>query len=217
MINIMDFPKILSPFKRKINDKGDYVVYNEVEDGMDWVFNDLNTVAEEKINGTNVSIIIEEGAVTSVWNRTARIPFFNKGKRFISEAVLESYERGYCDLPDGQWFGEVIGPKLAGNPYKLDGHLWIPFDTFCRKHFAYRSYHKYPKTFDNLSDWLRKPVAEGGIFSIFARMRGMEMKPEGVVFHNVETGQMAKLRLDMFPWAKAQGISSHKSMAEAEK
>lgn len=199
MIQINDFPKILSPFKRKINDKGDYVVYDEVEDGMDWVFNDLDTVAEEKLDGTNVSIVIENGIITSIWNRTARIPFFCKGKEFIVQGVMEAFQRGYTDLPDGQWFGEVIGEKLAGNPYKIDGHLWIPFNTYCRKNLTYESWHKYPKTFENISKWFMLPISEGGIFSLFMRRRGIEQQPEGIVFHNLKTGQMAKLRRDMFP------------------
>ncbi len=30
------------------------------------------------------------------------------------------------------------------------------------------------------------------------RKKGIIQKPEGVVFHNLKTNQMAKLRLDMF-------------------
>lgn len=47
-----------------------------------------------------------------------------------------------------------------------------------------------------------KPISEGGIFSLYARMKGIEQKPEGVVFYNLKTGQMAKLRLDMFDFWK---------------
>ena len=30
------------------------------------------------------------------------------------------------------------------------------------------------------------------------RKRDIKQKPEGIVFHNLKTGQMSKLRLDMF-------------------
>ena len=111
----LDMPKLLSPFVRKLIGE-DYVCTPEIEEGYEWVFEDDTVMAIEKLHGTNVSVIIESGAVTSVWNRTARIPFFNKGKSFIIEGLLESYDKGYLELPDGQWFGELIGPKVNGNP-----------------------------------------------------------------------------------------------------
>ena len=199
-MQIKDMPKLESPFIRKMID-GKYVVTNEITPGYEWVFEgkENEVLCTEKLNGTDVSIIIENGVIVSIWNRTERIPFFNKGKKFIIEAVLNSFERGYCNLSDGQYFGEVIGTKLQGNPYKLDEYLWIPFNTYCRDKLTYNSYHKYPKTFENISNWFNLPIIEGGIFSLFMRRRGIEQKPEGVVFHNLKTGQMAKLRLDMFP------------------
>ena len=69
---------------------------------------------------------------------------------------------------------------------------------------VYKSWHKYNKTFDAISDWFRKPIDEGGIFSLYARRRGLEVQPEGVVFHNLKTGQMCKLRRDMFDWYKGR-------------
>src|SRR3972149_2267209 len=199
-MKIQDMPKLMSPFKRKIMPNGDYVVTSEIEEGYEWVFNGAEdeVLCTEKLDGTDVSIIIENGRITRIFNRTNEVPFFNKGKSFIIEGILKSYERGYCDLTDGQYFGEVIGPKLQGNPYKLTEHLWIPFNTYCREHLTYKSYHKYPKTFENISNWFKLKIVDGGIFSLYLRKHGIEAKPEGVVFHNLKTGQMAKLRLDMF-------------------
>ena len=199
-IKIIDFPKIESPFKRILDKDNEYIVTPEITEGYSWVFEggEDEVLATEKLDGTDVSIIIEGGKITRIFNRTNEIPFFNKGSKFISEAVLNSFERGYCDLTDGQYFGEVLGKKVNGNPYRLDEHLWIPFLTYCREHLAYKSWHKYPKTFLNISKWFFAPISEGGIFSLFLRKRGIEAKPEGIVFHNLKTGQMAKLRLDMF-------------------
>jgi len=101
-------------------------------------------------------------------------------------------------LPNGQNFGELVGEKLAKNPYQIIGHIWIPFLGFGMKHLVYKSYHKYPKTFDNIKEWLLNPIEDGGIFSLFMKMKGINQKPEGVVFYNIKTGQMAKLRLDMY-------------------
>lgn len=200
MIKVNDMPKLESPFVRKMNEKGEYVVTSEITEGYDWVFNggEDEVLATEKLDGTDVSIIIENGIIVSIWNRTNRIPFFCKGKEFIVEAIMESFKRGYTELSDGQWFGEVIGEKLNGNPLKIQGHIWIPFNTYCRDKLSYKSWHKYPKTYENIRKWFFDDIKDGGIFSLFLRRREIEAKPEGIVFHNLKTGQMAKLRLDMF-------------------
>jgi len=193
-----DMLKIQSPFVREVNDKGDYVVTPKITEGYEWVFEDDTVLAIEKLHGTNVSIIVESGIVTSLWNRTARIPFFNKGKSFITKGVLESFDRGYCELPDGQWFGELIGPKINGNPYQLKEHVWIPFKTYSAKHLAYTSWGKYPKTFESMSGWFQTLMP---LYSL--RIHGKEATSkyfvEGIVFTHPD-GRMAKLRCDMFDW-----------------
>lgn len=196
MININDMPKLESPFVRKeIN--GNYVVTPEIAEGYEWVFNDDKVLATEKLHGTNVSIVIQDGIITSMFNRTERIPFFNKSKKYITEAVLNSFERGYMEfLLDGQYFGEVIGEKVNGNPYKIEGHLWIPFETYCKKHLAYKSWGKYPKTFESISIWFKM------LIPLYALKHGdKEGFVEGVVFVHPD-GRMAKLRKDMFDWYK---------------
>ena len=194
---IKDMPKLESPYVRKIID-GNYVVTSEINPEYAWVFNEEEVLCVEKLDGTNVSIVVENGVITSVWNRTARIPFFTKGKSFIIKGLLDSFDIGYCELPDGQHFGELIGERVNGNPMKIEGNLWIPFNTYLRDSCSYKSWHKYPKTFENIRDWFLKPIADGGIFSLYAKKRKLDIKPEGIVFHNLKTGVMAKLRLDMF-------------------
>ena len=68
------------------------------------------------------------------------------------------------------------------------------------------------KTFDNIQDWFLKPISEGGIFSLFAKKRGLDIKPEGIVFHHPD-GRLAKLRLDMMPRYSGD---RHKGNAEAK-
>jgi hypothetical protein len=198
-MKIEDMPKLESVFVREIIN-GNYVVTPKVTEGCEWIFegDEKDVLCTEKLDGTDVSIIIENGKITRIFNRTNEIPFFNKGSKHITEAVLNSFERGYCDFTDGQYFGEVIGEKVNGNPLKIEGHLWIPFNSYVRENLSYKSFHKYPKTFDNLKKWLLSPIEEGGIFSLYLKKRGINGKPEGIVFHNLKTGQMAKLRLDMF-------------------
>jgi hypothetical protein len=195
---VKDMEKLESPFVRKeIN--GEYVVTPEVVKGYEWVFEDNSVKAIEKLHGTNVSIVVTDGVITSVWNRTERLPFFNKGKRHIMNGVMEAYERGYCELEDGQWFGELIGEKVNGNPYNIKGNVWIPFKTYAAEHLAYKSWGKYPKTFESISEWFKdlQPLYSW-------KVHGQEYKNhfvEGIVFTHPD-GRMAKIRRDMFDWYK---------------
>ena len=113
----------------------------EINPEYEWVFkgDEKDVLAVEKLDGTNVSIVVDNGQITSIRNRTARIPFFTKGKSFIIKGLLNSFERGYCELPDGQHFGELIGERVNGNPMKIEGNLWIPFNTYLRDSCSYNS------------------------------------------------------------------------------
>lgn len=191
MIIPKDMPKLECPFVREGEH---FLVVPKMNPGYEWVFLDTTVLATEKLDGTDVSIVVENGQVVSVWNRENRVPFFGKGARHLTEAVLNSFERGYCNLPDGQWFGEALGPKIQGNPYMLDEHLWIPFLTYARDKLAYKSWGKYPKTFEAIETWFKD-----GPMSLFMLSHGIKDGiAEGVVFHRPATGEMAKLRRDMF-------------------
>lgn len=198
-MKIIDMSKLECPFERMEFDNGDYLVIDKIKEGYEWVFEDESVMAIEKLHGTNVSIVITDGVITAVFNRTERIPFFNKGKKFITEGLLNSFERGYMEfLGDGQHFGELIGPKVNGNPYKLKEHLWIPFETFGQKHLKYKSWGKYPKDFKTISEWFKE------LIPLYACMvQGEEGRKngfvEGIVFTHPD-GRMAKLRKDMFDW-----------------
>jgi len=196
MQKIKNMPKIECPFVRKIINNN-YLVIDEIAEGYEWVFKDDSVMAIEKLHGTNVSILIQEGTVISVFNRTERIPFINKGKKWIIEGILNSKERGYLEfLGDGQFFGELIGPKVNSNPYKLKEHLWIPFPTFCQKHLKYKSWGKYPKDFKTISEWFKNDL-----IPLYASIQGNREKGfvEGIVFTHPD-GRMAKLRRNMFKW-----------------
>lgn len=205
-MKIIDFPKLESPFEREVIN-GDYVVVDKVKPEYEWVFTNPDVIAVEKLDGTNVSIVIEDGQIKSIWNRTERLPFFNRGKAHIVKGILESFERGYLDLlDDGQHFGELIGEKVNGNPYKIEGHLWIPFETYAKEHLRYKSFGKYPKNFQAFSDWFKE------LMPLFTLKRGWKDGfVEGVVFYHPD-GRMAKLRKDMFDWWKGD---RHKANAEA--
>ena len=116
-------------------------------------------------------------------------------------------------LLDGQHFGELIGEKVNGNPYQIKSNLWIPFETYAQKHLRYKSWGKYPKDFETISEWFKE------LMPLYALMVGSgeeilettgkleDIKHtgrytgfvEGIVFTHSD-GRMAKLRCDMFQW-----------------
>jgi hypothetical protein len=192
-----NMPKIESPFVREMIN-GQFIVTPKIAEGMEWVFKDEGVMCLEKTDGTNVSVIIREATVIEIWNREERIPFINKHKNFITEGILNAKERGYLELPDGQWFGELIGKKVNSNPYKLEGHLWIPFETYAKNSLKYKSWGKYPKTYEAISAWF-----ETDLKSLYMMKRGiLDQFAEGVVFYHPDGIRMAKLRRDMFSWFK---------------
>lgn len=198
-------PKLESPFVRK-NINGIYVVTPKISKGYEWVFEDESVIATEKLNGQNMSIYIKDGMITHLWSKGRRIfPFARlPDKRVFIDAILNSYDRGWIEfLSDGQHFGEVVGIGVEGNQYRLKEVLWIPFETFVKENLVYKSWGKYPKTFQAISDWFKE-----GLMPLFSpMMHGLKNVPEdakeveGIVFVHPD-GRMAKLRCDMFDWYK---------------
>ena len=66
-INAIDMPKLESPFKREIIN-GIYVCVPQIADGYDWVFEE-GVVAVEKLDGTNISIEVQDGQIINLRNR----------------------------------------------------------------------------------------------------------------------------------------------------
>lgn len=224
-----DFPKIESPFVRKdfevnkeqwkkygaklqLREPKAYLVTDQVTKGYEWVFEDSETIAVEKLDGSNVKISTENGRLIAVQNRLNVIDPLQviKGKTFIVEGVFMAIGKGYVKS-DGEQVGELIGPKLQGNPYKLLTHEWYPFEKSLSA-LSYRSFKEHEPTFDNLSSWFEKFL----ISRYFAKKSSFNEKSEnimaeGVIFYNMKRKSegktyMAKLRRDMFPWFYADKI-----------
>jgi len=188
-----DFPKLQSPFVRKIiNNK--YIVTNEIAEEYKWVFENKDIKAVEKIHGTCCAVVIENGVVSAMFNRTNRIPFIGGTlSKALSEGVNNALSKNKFTLQDGIFWGELIGPKIQKNEYKLEEHEWIPFE-WLRNHCYYKCWGKYPKTFESISEWFKD------LMPLFMCRRGIKDGfVEGIVFTNPD-GRMAKLRCDMFDW-----------------
>lgn len=204
---IEDYPKLESPFVRE-EVGNDYLVTDEINDEYEWVFENDDVKAVEKLHGTNVSILIEDGQITGVWNRKNRVREFSddRGDQYIIKGLLESINRGYIDrLPDGQHFGELIGEKFAENPYDIEGHIWMPF-SWLKDKCSYKSWGDYPKDYETISKWFKDDL----IPMFYARWHGMSFEDdleegfvEGIVFYHPD-GRKAKLRRDMFDWYEGE-------------
>ena len=197
-VNISDFKKYGSSLQLRLPKV--YLVIPEVNPGYEWVFNSDNVVAVEKLDGSNVKLETKKGRLINLQNRKNIIDPLQivKGKTFILQGVFEAIGKGYINQ-EGIQAGELIGKKLQGNPYKLDGHLWYPF-TKSLKHLSYKSFHEHDRTFDNWSLWFKDYL-----ISRFTAKRGHKEFAEGIVFYDMKRKSegktyMAKLRRNMFDW-----------------
>lgn len=207
-IKVRDFPKLHSPFVR--NESSDYKVVDIVPENMAWVFNDDDVICCEKLHGTNVAVRIVNGTVVDVWNRGKEVYQYSKDStcHYIIEGIWGAQRKGYLsNLDDGFHFGELVGEKFHGNPYDLDGHVWLPFDRV-REVCRYKSWGRYPKDYDSISEWFKEDLLP----LFYCRMNGISFNDlsedegyvEGVIFYHPITGKMAKLRRDMFEWYKGE-------------
>lgn len=215
---LTDFPKIHCPFIRKkfkvnkedwkkhgrklqLRSPEAYLVVNEINPGYEWVFESETAFAVEKLDGSNLKIKTINGRLTNVQNRKNVIDPLQviKGKTFLIEGVFQSIGKGYVEK-DGVQAGELIGPKVQGNPYKLNVHLWYPFAKAI-KHLRYNSFDEHDKTFENWSLWFKDYL-----FSRISTKRGnKDIMAEGIVIYNLKRKSegkiyMAKLRRDMYKW-----------------
>ena len=220
---LTDFPKLQCPFIRQtfavdreawrkhgaalgLREPVAYLVVDKVNPGYEWVFEDPATFAVEKLNGTNVKILTRGGRLIAIQNRLNVIDPLQiiKGKTFLVEGILRAVGKGYV-MEDGEQAGEVIGPKLQGNPYKLEMHEWYSFQ-IAMERLRYRSFHEHDRTFDNWSAWFKDHL-DSRFYVKQAAKTGATDKvfAEGVVFYNLARRDAsltwrAKLRRDMFDW-----------------
>jgi hypothetical protein len=218
-----DFPKLHSPLVRQtfpvnkdqfkksgsaygLRNPEVYLVVDRISPGYEWVFEDPETFAVEKLNGTNIKLKTEKGRLVALQNRKNIIDPLQimSGKTFIIEGIFRSIGKGYIK-PDGEQAGELIGPKVQGNPYKLDFHEWYPFEK-AMADLRYKSFHEHERTFDNWSSWFKEWLFSRYFQKIASKKNSDEkVFAEGVIFYNLKRraenrAWMAKLRRDMFDW-----------------
>ena len=195
-----DFPKVYCPFIRQIFPVSQsqwkrcgrryqlkkpevYLAVNRINPGYEWVFEDPNTIAVEKLDGTNVKVMMEQGRIAAIQNRKNVIDpnLVAKGPRFIIDGIVNAAMNNKLPL-DGQHVGEVIGPKLQGNPYQLDNHEWFDFERSITE-LRYTSFEKHERTYENWSSWFENHL-HSRLFLKRARKTGSSERvfAEGVIF-----------------------------------
>ena len=217
-----DFPKLHCPFirktfrvnkedfkkygsKLKLRTPEVYLAVDEINPGYEWVFEDKDTFAVEKLDGTNVKINMSSGRILGLQNRMNVIDPLQlmKGKEFIVEGVLMGNAKGFIEA-DGKQVGEVVGPKLQGNPYDLSMHLWYPFSKSMTS-LRYKSFHQHDRTYKNWEAWFKDYLKSIFYMKTHKCVMSESIFAEGIIIYNLrrkEEGKtyMAKLRRNMFPF-----------------
>jgi hypothetical protein len=175
--------KISTLFKKDPNDLG--LVINELNPENEWVL--TNSRATRKWDGTACAVIngniykrydVKKGkkvpigaipcqepdTITGHWPHWVACSIFDNADKYFFEAFIPS------QYPDGTY--ELCGPKVQGNPEKLDDHLLIPHGVYI-----------LPIT-DYSFEAIKKYLTENDI--------------EGIVFHERRGDRMCKIRKSDF-------------------
>lgn len=158
-----------------------------------------NAIATEKLDGTNVRVTVRNHTVVRVEKRRNpnKIqkkqgivdPWYvdadelDKADTYIFDAVKNT---DFSNVPDGEWSAEALGKKIQGNPLNLEGHTLFIFSLDDWKQKVV--YTDVPTDFEGLKGWLPHQK------SIFGNDCGIE----GIVWHNLKTGEMCKIKVKDF-------------------
>lgn len=125
------YPKISSPFKRT-DAKSKTVNLEVFIDETTKLLSEIGFYATEKIDGCNLNVIYDGNEISvkghtdkTVWNNDVLIWLENtfiNNNAFIQMCEQKFGEKSVC------FHGELIGPKIQSNLYKLENYKFICFD-----------------------------------------------------------------------------------------
>jgi len=188
--------KIKTIFKRDWSGNRKGKVIPEYIDGFDpEILKDA--VATEKLDGTNVRVTVRNHHVVRVEKRRnptkeqkamgIEEPWYvdahedDPADKWIFEAVRNT---DFSNVPDGEWSGEAVGPKIQGNPLNLDKHVVVLFTLGQAPVFE-----NVPIDYEGLKEWLPKQKSKFG----------NDCGIEGIVWH-CKNGEMYKIKVKDFDY-----------------
>ena len=160
-----------------------------------------NAIATEKLDGMNVRVTVRNHTVVRLEKRRNPNkaqkqqgivdPWYvdanesDKGDAYLFQAVEGT---NFSTVPDGEWSAEALGEKVQGNPLNLKGHqLFI----FSLPEWRERvTFEEVPLAFEALKAWLPQQK------SFFGNDCGIE----GIVWHDLKTGVMCKIKIKDFDY-----------------
>lgn len=162
-------------------------------------FDFKNSIATEKLDGTNVRVTVRNKIVVRVEKRRNPDkvqkakgiidPWYvdaneiDKADTYIFEAVNNT---DFSSVPDGEWSAEALGEKIQGNPLNITGHTLFIFTL--PNWLENVKYENVPTDFEDLKNWLPTQKTK------FGNNTGIE----GIVWHNLKTGEMCKIKVKDF-------------------
>ena len=210
---IRDMPKLESPFVRE-----DGICIPKIVNEHRWVFTH-DCTAVDKLHGTNVSVLVQRGLVTNMYNRAHQVGLFSHESSRFYTGITRAIEKGYF-IPgvDGQYFGELIGAGTQGNCYQIAQPLWLPFN-YLKEKYHYKFWPGFVNTligkstkeifndvsnlFKNLWSIYKNQIGFSGNKDVDENTGFIDCAAEGIVFYHSD-GRMCKLRRDMFDWFKGK-------------
>lgn len=135
----------------------------------------LEWVATEKLNGVNVRLTVRSGNLVRLEVRK------NPSAKQKEEGIFHSWYRdasqegskdsdywlwiaarntSLVGVPDGEWAGEAVGPKIQGNPLELEQHVIYLFslvpwrETLASSILIPPVLERVPVTYEELEEWL---------------------------------------------------------------
>lgn len=181
--------KILTIFDRDWD--GDKTVVDKLCVDFDFA----SATATEKLDGMNVRLTVRNRTLVRVEKRRnpdkaqkhagIQDPWYVDADEYAKEDAYlyeASLNTDLSDIPDGEWSGEALGPKIQGNPLNLESHRVVLFS--CGKAPVLSD---VPTSYGDLRDWLKQAK------SIYGNDCGIE----GIVWHGKD-GSMVKIKTKDF-------------------
>ena len=130
-------------------------------------------VATEKVDGTNVRLTVRNHMLVRLEKRRnpskvqkqlgIKDPWYidadeyGPDDKYIWEAARNT---DIMRLPDGEWSGEAVGPKIQGNPLHLGIHSVVLFSDPSER--EYLTFEDVPTSYEGLRQWLPKQASKVG-------------------------------------------------------